>query len=314
MTTNFAENGELLQKTEKLVAKARETTMRRKAETLEPPSQVQLQLLPILQVDERGMPNALARGALFNAAKASEPRKYYPERTVASLNNFCVEYRGEELRQDDCSVFIALLYFQQSIPLGRPFRFTAYTMLKELGWSINKAEYQHLKDCCKRLSATNLTVSYKDGSAGFAGSLVRDFRWHDETGKNLAQWVVRFEPAIARFFQEDSFSILSPQVRRKISGRAPLAQWLHAFLNSHREPYPISVVRYYELSDSRSKNMGDFRSRLKIALQKLVDAEFLKGYFIKDDIVHVAREQVSFAPPIYQSPILVEVGEGIYDD
>lgn len=299
-----------IDKTLALAEKAKKRRLQKVAEeaalrAAEPPQQL---LLPLLQPDERGMPNALARGALFNAAKSSEERKHYKGRIVASLQNFKVEYIGEELRQDDCSVLIALLYFQQSIPLGEPVHFTAYAMLKELGWSVNTTEYKHLRVCCNRLSATNLSIEFTDGaSRGFSGSLLRSFAWKDETsGKVKSSWMACFEPNIARFFQEDSFSIIDPEIRRRISGRAPLAQWLHTFLNSHREPIPMTIAKYAELTDSRSKNFSDFKARLKTALGRLVESEFLESWSVKNDIVTVKRRKVSFAPPIYRNPVALE--------
>lgn len=84
-------------------------------------------MLPLFQQDERGMPNALARGAIFNAAKTGETvkRVFHENRLVASLSNMRVEYQGQELRQDDCSVFMALLFYQREVPLGDPIYFTA---------------------------------------------------------------------------------------------------------------------------------------------------------------------------------------------
>lgn len=264
--------------------------------------------LPLLQPDERGMPNALARGALFNAAKSSVPRDYHKTRLVASLSNIRVEYSGQELRQDDCSVLIALLYFQQlqqheqKKPIGEAIQFTAYAMLKELGWSHNKVEYAHLRECCDRLKATSLTVSNTDGSQGFAGSLLRSFAWKDDQQKGLSRWQVTFEPSIATFFKEASFSILDPEIRRKLTGRAPLAQWLHNFLNSHTEPYPYTVEKYMELTESRSKNIAEFRSRMKVALERLRETGFLIHWEIdkKSDTVRVTKAKVRHARPVFR--------------
>ena len=274
------------------------------------PKQVQLHLLPLLAEDERSMPNALARGALFNAAKASEERKYCKDKVVASLGNIAITYTGWELRQDDCSVLIALLHFQEKntshAALGLQVYFTAYEMLRDMGWSHNSAEYRHLRECCERLSATNLTIAYKDGSEGFAGSLLRSFAWKDE-GKKMQKWVVRFEAGIARLFREDSYSILDPEIRRKLSGRAPLAQWLHMFLNSHGSPLPYTVEKYYELSESRSKSLPEFRARFKVALQRCKEAGFLEDFSIdkKTDLVLVKRAPVKRRPPVYREPIII---------
>lgn len=259
--------------------------------------------LPEIEQDMRSMPNALARGALFNAAKASDQRQYHEDKPVASLSNIKVIYRGQELRQDDCSVLIALLYFQREKPIGEPVDFTAYQMLKELGWSHNKIEYNHLRECCDRLSATNLkvyTTNAKGETTGFAGSLLRNFAWKDDEDKGLSRWKVTFEPKIANFFKGDDFSIIDPEIRRKLTGRAPLAQWLHNFLNSHAEPLPITVEKYMELTESRSKNLAEFRQRLKVALQRLKENNFLVDFWIdkRDDKVHVIRERVKHKRPV----------------
>jgi hypothetical protein len=75
---------------------------------------------------------------------------------------------------------------------------------------------------------------------------------------------------------------------------APLAQWLHNFLNSHTEPYPYTVEKYMELTESRSKNIAEFRSRMKIALERLCEIGFLTRWEIdnKSDTVKVTLANV----------------------
>ena len=250
------------------------------------------QQLPFWDDSQRGLPNTLARGALFTAVKYDRDRQkrdYYEGKLVATLSGFKLEYHGQELRQDDASVFMTLLHLARHTPLGQSLRFTAYAMLKELGWSINSAEYKHLRECCTRLSATNVTVSIHNGTQGYAGSLVRSFAWKDEAGKQLSQWQVDLEPRIAALFAENTFTLLEWGERKRIGGRAPLALWLHSFLCTHREPLPISVEKYHELSASRTSNLYDFKTRLQRALQKLVDMGFLTAYSVRNDIVYVTR-------------------------
>lgn len=263
------------------------------AELLEP---VQL---PIWENDLRGLPNSLARGALFTAAKACKTikREFYEGKQVATLNGLRIEYHGQELRQDDNSVFMTLLHFGRHFELGQPIPFTAYSMLKELGWTVNSAEYKHLRECCMRLSATNVTVTHEKGGAGYAGSLIRSFAWKDTKGKQLSSWVVLLEPSIVTLFSDNSFTLVEWAERKSIGGRSPLALWLHCFLCTHREPLPISVEKYHELSASRAVSMPDFRRRLKQALAKLVEIGFLKAFTIKDDIVHVLRVPKQFRRP-----------------
>jgi len=248
--------------------------------------------LPIWDESERGLPNSLARGALFTAIKQdvkTGQRAYFSKKRIGSLNSIVLEYKGEELRQDDASVFMTLLHMARHQALGQPVHFTAYSMLKELNWSINSYEYQHLRECCERLSATNVSVQVAKGE-GYGGSLVRKFAWKDiQSDEKLSHWIVWLEPQIASLFDSNSFTRLNWNERRRIGGRSPLALWLHSFFCTHREPIPMSVERYYVLTGSRSSRLADFRGRMRQALQRLVELEFLLSYTIRNDTVHVRR-------------------------
>lgn len=257
--------------------------------------------LPIWVPELRGVPNALVRGALFNAAKTTKDsrREYFHNKQVRTPNGTKIEYRGEELRQDDLSVFMTILHFGRHVSLGQPIYFSAYQMLKELGWSLNKAEYAHLRDCCGRLSATNVSVTHTNGFEGYAGSLVRGFAWKDNRDEMLSRWYVLLEPAIVSLFADNTYTLLEWAERKEIGGRSPLALWLHSFLATHKPPKPLSVRHYYELSQSRAVSFTDFRRRLKQALARLVEIGFLRSYALVDDCVHVER-----TPKSYQRPLL----------
>ncbi len=307
--------GEQGEKLSAAVTRLQETARRKTEQRVQESVQ-----LPMWDEDLRGMPNSFARGALFTAAKSDSKNKryFYESKLVATLAGINLEYRGQELRQDDYSVFLAILHFGRHYELGKPIPFTAYTMLKELGWSINTTEYKHLRECCSRLSATSVSVSHNQAllahqgsGGGYEGSLIRSFAWKDEKGKQLAQWVVLLEPSIAALFSDPSFTLMSPAERKAIGGRSPLAQWLHSFLGTHREPYPISVIKYHELSASRSDNMNDFRRRLKVALNRLIDVGFLKEYTIRNDIVHVVRVPKNYRSPLIQGAPPVDVFQAV---
>lgn len=259
--------------------------------------------LPMWDDDLRGVPSPFARGALFTAVKSDgTKRDYYRSKEIATLAGIEITYRGEELRQDDYSVFLNILHFARHYDLGKPIPFTAYQMLKELGWSINTDEYAHLRECCERLLATSVTIRLPKmgGSQGFSGSLVQSFAWKDEGGQQLSQWRVMLEPRIAALFIDPLLSLMNPAERKAIGGRAPLAQWLHSFLCTHQKPFAISVEKYYELSGSRTANMGDFRARLKLAFLKLVNIGFLESFEFRKDVVHVIRVPRHYPAPLFQ--------------
>jgi hypothetical protein len=263
--------------------------------------------LPIWDEDLRSLPNGIARTSLFTAAKhdsGSQTREFYEKpKQLASLSNITIKYRGQELRQDDASVFMTLLHLARTTPLGEPVRFTAYSLLKELGWSVNSQEYRHLRECCERLQFTSLQISTNDDTGGYSGSLIADFQWKDAAGEKLDQWFITLVPTIAKLFAPDTYTLYDWEVRRRIGGRSPLAQWLHYFIGTHSKPYPMSIPKYYALSGSRARDLADFRRRFKQALQKLVDVGFLSGYQVVNDIVSVTREPKRYPAPQLPAPV-----------
>ncbi|MCY0853427.1 plasmid replication initiator TrfA [Cupriavidus sp. D39] len=274
----------LMGATEKLLASAME---RRSKGIVNAPVPLEL---PFWIEDKRGMPNAIARGALFTATK-DDNREYYKGTKVATLANVDIVYKGEELRQDDMSVLLTVFHLARQRPLSKdePVEFTAYAFLKEVGWTINGQEYKHLQECFDRLSANSVKVLADGGKAGYAGSLIRSFEWRDSAGKSLSKWRVWLEPKIAGLFTQDSFTLMEWSERKKIGQRSPLALWLHSFLSTHREPLALSVSKYRELCGAKEKSLPGFRLRLKAALQKLVLSGFLAGFEIKNDLVYVSR-------------------------
>jgi hypothetical protein len=226
--------------------------------------------LPLWQQSQRGLPNALARSALFNVAnlRSGGDRHYFTSATIASSKGINLVYTGQELRQDDEDVFLQVLHLAKEQKLGENISFTAHSMLVALGWTINSESYKRLTICMDRLKATSvrLTVeTHGGGSMGFAGSLVGEFEWQEKASNDpLREWNVSLEKNIVKLF-------------------APYS--------THRDPFPHKVETLHKLTASGSKGLPQFRQKLKAALAQLVDSGFLLSGRIdaKSDLVHVER-------------------------
>ena len=120
--------------------------LRSKSQGRSPETNTTVQL-PLWSETSRGLPNALARGAIFSARNPNEPRFLIKGEAIASLSNIQVAYRGEDLRQDDSSVFMNLLHIARTQPLGNCVYFTGYSMLMALRWGVNGPAYEKLKEC-----------------------------------------------------------------------------------------------------------------------------------------------------------------------
>lgn len=247
------------------------------------------QVLPLWDDQHRGVPNPMIRSGLFGT-RASGDRQFVKGDTVASLSNYTILYRGEELHQDDLSVWMALLNLAREQRIGDLVFFSGFQLVKDLGWRMHSESYARVRECIARLKANELTVQVKEGGTGYAGSLLRDYGWNAERPDGGTSWMVRFEPQIAELFGPDTVTFLEWEQRKLIGPRNATVLWLHAYWSSHREPLPISLVKIHELCKSSDKNLKSFRARVRKGLDRLVEIGFLASFAIdKNDMIFIKR-------------------------
>jgi hypothetical protein len=242
---------------------------------------------PFWDDDSRGIPNPLIRGGLFGVSTSAK-REFLPNMAVASLSNYKITYTGQDLQQDDLSVWMSLINLARKHPLSDKVRFTGYQLIRDLGWRMHSESYRRAQESIERLKVTAIKISTKDHAEGYAGSLIREYAWADADENGTTKWMVRFEPRVSVLFMNDTTTLLEWETRKKIGNRAAVAQWLHAFYATHRDPYPLSVQKLHELCRSRAQ-ISTFRRNLRIALDKLIDVGFLRSYEFINDQVHLVR-------------------------
>ena len=249
--------------------------------------------LPLWSQDFRGLPNALARSALFGVAHLRKGvRKDFKRAELASTHGIRLVYTGEELRQDDEDVFLQVLHLAKEQQLGEDIRFTANSMIVALGWSRNSESYERLSVCMNRMKATALVLTVDrpgGGSMSFTGSLLGEFSWREKGSDDpMREWVVSLEKNIVKLFAPEAYSLLNWKTRMDLP---PLAKWLHSFYSTHKVPFPHKVETLHKLTASETKELRMFRSKLKIALALLVERGFFLSATIdpKSDLVNVER-------------------------
>lgn len=241
----------------------------------------------------RGIPNALARSALFCVGNPRiKERRYFNGELIAATGGITLMYTGSELRQDDLDVFLQVLHLAKEQKLGENIQFTAWSMILAMGWAKHMESYQRLSACMIRMKATALclTVESRTGSRmGFAGSLIGQFDWR-ETGSNepLREWSVSLEQKIVLLFEPAAYSLLNWRTRLDLP---PLAARLHSYYSTHREPFPVSTELLHKISGSKIKELRKFRYELRAALILLVtNGFFLEAHIdTKSDLVYVVR-------------------------
>ena len=245
-------------------------------------------ILPMWDDDNRGVPNPLIRSGLFSV-KNTEKREYLPKLHIASLSNYDVSYTGQDLQQDDLTVWMSLINLARNQPMSDSVLFTGYQLIKDMGWRMHSDSYRRAKQSIERLKVTGIEISTNNSDSAYSGSLIREYAWTASDLKGNARWMVRFEPTVSMLFMEDTTTLLEWETRKSIGTRATLALFLHSFYSSHRDPIPFKVEKLYELCRS-GDSLSSFRRNIKNALNKLVDVGFLTMFTIKEDTVHVQKK------------------------
>lgn len=237
--------------------------------------------LPLWPEPKRGTPNSFIRSALF-AAIQSKDRVFLKEATLASQRGISVKFTGEQLNQEDLSVWETLAHLARQHPLGCMCEFTAHGLLKSLGQHTGLSQHKQLHSTIIRLTACAVEITH-EGKTYF-GPLVKSGLKDELT----SHYRIELNRELIRLFGDNQWTALDWQQRQQLRGKL-LAQALHAFYSSHRQPFPIRLDTLRGYVGSRNIQRAGFKIKLRAALEELVSIGFLTGYDITGDAVTVVR-------------------------
>ena len=241
--------------------------------------------LPLWPEPKRGTPNSFIRSALF-AAIQSKDRVFLKEATLASQKGITVKFTGEQLNQEDLSVWETFAHLARQHPLGHLSEFTAHGLLKSLGMHTGLSQHKQLHSTIIRLTACAVEITH-EGKTYF-GPLVKSGLKDELT----SHYRIELNRELIRLFGENQWTALDWQQRQGLRGKH-LAQALHAFYSSHRQPFPIKLDTLRSYVGSKNFQKAGFKVKLRAALDELVKIGFLSDYAIDGDIVSVDRTATS---------------------
>jgi hypothetical protein len=241
--------------------------------------------LPLWPEPKRGTPNSFIRSALF-AAIQSKDRVFLKEATLASQKGITVKFTGEQLNQEDLSVWETFAHLARQHPLGHLSEFTAHGLLKSLGMHTGLSQHKQLHSTIIRLTACAVEITH-DGKTYF-GPLVKSGLKDELT----SHYRIELNRELIRLFGENQWTALDWQQRQGLRGKH-LAQALHAFYSSHRQPFPIKLDTLRSYVGSKNFQKAGFKVKLRAALDELVKIGFLSSYAVDGDTVSVDRSAAS---------------------
>lgn len=238
--------------------------------------------LPLWHELERGTPNSFLRSALFSAIQ-SKDRQYLKEVTLASSRDVVLKFTGEQLNQEDLTVWEALVHLARTSPLGTVCNFTAYGLLKSLELHTGGAEHRRLHSTIIRLAGA--VVEIKHEGQQYFGTLIQS-GVKDELTK---QYAVKLNPELIRLYGETQWTALNWNQRLQLRSKS-LAQALHGYYSSHNRPYPVKLATLQLYTGSQNSDSRSFKRQVNRALKELAEVGFLDHYRLDKDLVTVWRK------------------------
>ena len=243
--------------------------------------------LPLWPEPKRGTPNSFIRSALF-AAIQSKDRVFLKEATLASQKGIAVKFTGEQLNQEDLTVWETLAHLARQHPLGQTCEFTAHGLLKSLGMHTGLSQHKQLHSTIIRLTACAVQITH-EGKTYF-GPLVKSGLKDELT----SHYRIELNRELIRLFGDNQWTALDWQQRQQLRGKH-LAQALHAFYSSHRQPFPVKLDTLRGYVGSKNMQKAGFKTKLRAALEELVTIGFLTTYQLTGDVVSVQRSAASLS-------------------
>lgn len=237
--------------------------------------------LPLWPEPKRGTPNSFIRSALF-AAIQSKDRIFLKEAVLASQKDISVKFTGEQLNQEDLTVWETLAHLARRHPLGHTCEFTAHSVLKSLGMHTGLSQHKQLHSTIIRLTACAVEITHNGRT--YFGPLVKSGIKDELT----SHYHIELNRELIRLFGESQWTALDWKQRQALRGKH-LAQALHAFYSSHRQPFPIKLDTLRNYVGSRNVQKAGFKAKLRVALSELVQIGFLSSYKITGEIISVHR-------------------------
>lgn len=237
--------------------------------------------LPLWPEPKRGTPNSFIRSALFSAIQ-SKNRVFLKGAELFSQQGITVKFTGEQLNQEDLTLWEALVHLAKEHPLGNVCNFTAHGILKAMHLNTGGTEHRRLHESITRLIACAVEITHEGRT--YTGTMIEGSSKEDLT----SHYAIRLNRDLIRLYGESQWTAIDWKQRLSLR-RKPLAQALHAYYSSHRMPLPVKLETLQRLTGSRNPQAASFKRQCRVALDELVSIGFLQSYSIDGDAVSAHR-------------------------
>lgn len=237
--------------------------------------------LPLCFDDKRATPNSFIRSALFSAVQ-SKDRVFLNGVDIESQDGITVNFKGEQLNQEDLTLWQALVHLAKEQPLGSVVVITAHALLKSMGLSTGGDQHKQLHEGIRRLNGASVQITHMRKK--YFGTLIIEVAQDEDTG----HYAIQLNRKLIQLFGDTQWTAIDWQQRLALR-RRPLTQALHAYFSSHKTPVPVTLEFLRKITGSRNTQPASFKRQCNNALQNLVAIGFLKSYGFTGNLLAVER-------------------------
>lgn len=198
-------------------------------------------------------------------------------------------YTGIELRaEDDEIVWLQILNYGKTVPLGDPFEFSIKDLVRDVNWSRNGRYYDKVRECISRLKA-NEVLALNTRAYGKSGSisLIQNYTAVNDAEGKPTQYRVWIDPNLIVLFAGNTFTSHTWEGYRDLS---PVARRLADYIESHKHPFPLALEKFKQMCSSSDENLTSWRQTVRKACVEVEAASIAARAMLKDGFICCVRE------------------------
>ena len=233
--------------------------------------------------DIGAMPNHVNRSSLI-APIARGRRKFHRQTRMVTRSDCVIEYTGEQLDEADGDVIMALIFFAHPHPLGTPVPLNRAELLRKIGRSTGKKQYEWLHRRLRALKEGTIYIEAKnpDGSTRYqvgrsvAFDILNGFDYDDERHT----YTYTLDPRWVQLFGNREYSLVDWDKRLQIGRGQDMAKTLQRLLATSSDPVQRYALARLKETMQYGGRMRDFRGALERAMRELERLEIVARWQI----------------------------------
>lgn len=239
--------------------------------------------------DMRSIPNEYARSSLFTTTSKKNVRKEFKGEQIFHMHETVkVFYRGEELRAaDDELVFLQLLHYAKTVPLGDIFEFTLGDLLTNLGWPRTGPYYDKARECISRMKASEVRVSNEKAyGKGVALSLIGHYETESDGEGKPARYRMIIDKRMIVLFAGGTFTNHEWENYRILS---PMARRMADYIGSHKDPFPLDIEKFKGMCGSDNLALRSWKQKVKKCCEEITESGIAKHSYVNGDKIYFRK-------------------------